>query len=59
MHGIGPLAAGISYSRIIEKPQDSASRSLKRIGPRRRRTPLDPHDQRQRVLRRFIPAIHA
>jgi hypothetical protein len=59
MHGVGPLPVGISNTRIIEKPQDGAASSLKSIGPGRRRIPLDPHNQRQRVLGRFIPAIHA
>jgi hypothetical protein len=53
-HRRRPLPIRVTNPRIVEKPKHRAGGPFKRIRPRRRRAPLDPDDERQRVLRCFI-----
>ena len=52
----GPFTVRLGDPGVGQEAQHRPRRALKRIGPSRRRAPVNADDQRQRVLRPLIPA---
>lgn len=52
----GPLTVRLGDPGVGQKPQHRPRRAFQRVGPGRRRGPLNPDDKRQRVLPPLVPA---